>query len=134
MEREIESENQKNMKKTVETRGKLHNSKKNNSSDAFLNEGEFAGMHNVQKQIKEALKENLRRPDKQFGTKKKTKGPNINGSGSPKKMTDVGFNGEKVVKNYIKDTLKKHMKEPSFTSQRPAIQTTRCKSKFPHSN
>ena len=128
-----ENENQKkikeNAKKTVET-GKLHNSKisvRNNSSVAFLNPTGFSGKHTVQKQIKDALKENLRRrPEKQFGSKNQKKGPNINGSGSPTKMTDVGFTGEKVVKNYIKGTLKKHMKEPSFPSQRPAIQTTRC--------
>ena len=119
-----------NAKKTVETNGKLHNSKisvRNNSSVAFLNPTGFSGKHTVQKQIKDALKENLRRrPEKQFGSKKQKKGPHINGSGSPTKMTDVGFTGEKVVKNYIKGTLKKHMKEPSFPSQRPAIQTTRC--------
>ena len=126
---ENEKKIKENAKKTVETNGKLHNSKisvRNNSSVAFLNPTGFSGKHTVQKQIKDALKENLRRPEQQFGSKKQKKGSNINGSGFPTKMTDVGFTGEKVVKNYIKGTLKKHMKEPSFPSQRPAIQTTRC--------
>ena len=63
-----------NAKKTVETSQKLHNSKisvRNNSSVAFLNPTGFSGKHTVQKQIKDALKQNLRRrPEKQFGSKK----------------------------------------------------------------
>ena len=122
-----EDENKKNIKEKKIKENAKKTVERNNSSGAFLNQAGFSGKHTVQKQIKDALKQNLRRrPEKQFGSKKQKKGPHINGSGSPTKMTDVGFTGEKVVKNYIKGTLKKHMKEPSFPSQRPAIQTTRC--------
>ena len=121
-------------KKTVETNSKLQKSKislRNNSSGAFVNQGGFSGKHTVQNQIKDTLKENLRRPNKQFEKLKQKKGPSIKSSGLSKKTPDVGFTGEKAIKNYIKGTLKKHMKEPSFPSQRPTIQTTRCNNMFP---
>ena len=115
-------------KKTAQTNGKLQKSKmsvRNNSSGVFLNQGGFSGKQTVRKQIQDTLKENLRRPNEQFETKKKKKSQNIKNSGSSKKMTDVGFTGDKAIKNYIKGTLKKHMTGPSVPSQRPAIQTTR---------
>ena len=134
------SENQKGVKenggaikKTVETNGKLrksNSSARNNSSGAFVNQGGFSGEHTVQKQIKDNLKGNQRRPNVQFETLKQKKGPNINSSGLSKKTPDVGFTGEKGIKKYIKGTLKKHLKEPSFPSQRPSIQTTRCNNMF----
>ena len=117
-------------KKTVATNGKLHKSLRNNSSDVFVNQGGFSGKHIVQKQIKDTLRKNLRRPNEQLQTKEQKKVPKINSSGLSKKTPDVGFTGEKAIKNYIKGTLKKHMKEPSFPSQRPTIQTTRCNNMF----
>ena len=84
----------------------------------------FSGEEIVQKQIKDALKANLKRPNEQFGGKKKMRFPTKD---LTKQVTDMGFSGVKGMGAHIKDTsLKNHMKEPTFSSQRPTSQETGC--------
>ena len=105
---------------------KLKNPAKYNSSNGgFASQGGlFSGEDIVQKQIKDALKANLKRPNEQFGGKKKMRFPTKD---LTKQVTDMGFTGEKGVGAHIKDTsLKNYMKEPTFSSQRPTSQETGC--------
>ena len=84
----------------------------------------FSGEEIVQKQIKDALKANLKRPNKQVGVKKKLPFPTKD---LTKQVTDMGFSGEKAMGAHIDDTsLKNLMKEPTFSSQRPTSQETGC--------
>ena len=105
---------------------KLKNPAKYNSSNGGFasQEGLFAGKDTVQKQIKDALKANLKRPNEQFGGKKKMRFPTKD---LTKQVTDMGFTGEKGVGAHIDDTsLKNLMKEPTFLSQRPTSPETGC--------
>ena len=99
--------------------------KYNSSNGGFASqEGLFAGKDTVQKQIKDALKANLKRPNKQVGVKKKMRFPTKD---LTKQVTDMGFTGEKGVGAHIDDTsLKNLMKEPTFLSQRPTSPETGC--------
>ena len=105
--------------------GKLKNPAKYNSSNGgFASQGGlFAGKDTVQKQIKDALKANLKRPNEQFGGEKKMRFPTKDLT----KQTDIGFSGEKAMGAHIEDTsLKNLMKEITFSSQRPTSPETGC--------
>ena len=103
---------------------KLKNPAKYNSNGGFASQGGlFAGKDTVQKQIKDALKANLKRPNEQFGGEKKMRFPTKDLT----KQTDIGFSGEKAMGAHIEDTsLKNLMKEITFSSQRPTSPETGC--------
>ena len=98
--------------------------KYNSSNGGFANQGGlFAGKDIVQKQIKDALKANLKRPNKEVGVKKKMRFQTQDLT----KQTDIGFSGEKAMGAHIEDTsLKNLMKEITFSSQRPTSPETGC--------
>ena len=104
---------------------KLKNPAKYNSSNngSASQGGLFAGKDTVQKQVKDALKANLKRPNKQVDVIKKMR---FQTQHLTKQLTDMGLSGEKSVGAHIKDTLKNQMKEPTFSSQRPTSQETGC--------
>ena len=105
---------------------KLKNPAKYNSSNGgFASQGGlFAGKDIVQKQIKDAIKANLKRPNKQVGVKKKMR---FQTQDLTKQVTYMGFTGEKAKGAHVKDTfLKNQMKEITFSSQRPTSPETGC--------
>ena len=98
--------------------------KYNSSNGGFANQGGlFAGKDIVQKQIKDALKANLKRPNKEVGVKKKMM---FQTQDLTKQVTYMGFTGEKAMGAHVKDTLNNQMKEITFSSQQPTSPETGC--------